>query len=170
MEKNILETLMGAVVLLVAGTFLMFAYQGSDMRMEAGYNVKAKFANASGIALGSDVRIGGVKVGVVTDLGLDPQSYEAVVRMQINNSTQLPKDSSASIVSSGLLGEKYIQLSPGNDDKMIADGAEKPLSFEICGGPHVDHTLQLLEDGKRFKILKEESSSAGIRRIKAVLQ
>jgi alanyl-tRNA synthetase len=54
--------------------------------------------------------------------------------------------------------------------KMIADGADKPFSFEICGGPHVDHTLQLFEDNKRFKILKEESSSAGIRRIKAVLQ
>lgn len=54
--------------------------------------------------------------------------------------------------------------------KMIADGEDKPFSFEICGGPHVDHTLQLAEDGKRFKIIKEEASSAGIRRIKAVLQ
>lgn len=54
--------------------------------------------------------------------------------------------------------------------KMIADNEEKPFSFEICGGPHVDHTLQLFEDDKRFKITKEESSSAGIRRIKAVLQ
>ncbi len=54
--------------------------------------------------------------------------------------------------------------------KMIADGADKPFSFEICGGPHVDNTAVLGEDGKRFKIIKEESSSAGIRRIKAVLQ
>jgi alanyl-tRNA synthetase len=54
--------------------------------------------------------------------------------------------------------------------KMIADGADKPFSFEICGGPHVDHTLQLFEDGKRLKIIKEEASSAGVRRIKAVLQ
>lgn len=53
--------------------------------------------------------------------------------------------------------------------KMIADNEEAPFSFEICGGPHVEHTAQLFEDGKRFKILKEESSSAGIRRIKAVL-
>jgi alanyl-tRNA synthetase len=53
--------------------------------------------------------------------------------------------------------------------KMIADGSEKPFSFEICGGPHVDHTLQLFEDGKKFKIVKEEASSAGVRRIKAVL-
>lgn len=54
--------------------------------------------------------------------------------------------------------------------KMIADGANKPYSFEICGGPHVDHTMQLIDDGKKFKIIKEESSSAGIRRIKAVLR
>lgn len=53
--------------------------------------------------------------------------------------------------------------------KMIADGVDEPFSFEICGGPHVDHTLQLAEGGKVFKIIKEESSSAGIRRIKAVL-
>jgi alanyl-tRNA synthetase len=51
-----------------------------------------------------------------------------------------------------------------------SDPEERPFSFEICGGPHVDHTLQLFEDGKRFKIVKEEASSAGIRRIKAVLQ
>lgn len=54
--------------------------------------------------------------------------------------------------------------------KMIAEGEDKPFSFEICGGPHVDHTLQLAEDGKLFKIIKEEASSAGIRRIKAVLK
>jgi len=53
--------------------------------------------------------------------------------------------------------------------KMIADGEDRPFSFEICGGPHVDHTLQLFEGGKKFKIVKEEASSAGIRRIKAVL-
>lgn len=53
--------------------------------------------------------------------------------------------------------------------KMIADGAEKPFSFEICGGPHVDHTHELIDEGKVFKIVKEEASSAGVRRIKAVL-
>lgn len=53
--------------------------------------------------------------------------------------------------------------------KMIESGADKPFSFEICGGPHVDHTLQLFEDNKRFKIFKEEASSAGVRRIKAAL-
>ncbi len=67
----------------------------------------------------------------------------------------------------GQFGDRY-----GNSVKvykMIADDAEKPFSFEICGGPHVDHTLQLFEEDKKFKITKEQSSSAGIRRIKAVL-
>lgn len=54
--------------------------------------------------------------------------------------------------------------------KMIADNEEKPFSFEICGGPHVDHTHELIDDGKKFVIIKEEASSAGIRRIKAVLR
>jgi alanyl-tRNA synthetase len=53
--------------------------------------------------------------------------------------------------------------------KMIQDGADQPFSFEICGGPHVDHTAQLKEDGRAFKIVKEEASSAGVRRIKAIL-
>ncbi len=122
MQKNILETLMGAIVLLVAGAFLTFAYEGSQMRVDDGYKVTTAFSNASGIALGSDVRIGGVKVGVVSDLTLDPQTYKAVATMQIRKDTLVPKDSSASIVSSGLLGDKYVQLTPGGDEKMLADG------------------------------------------------
>ncbi len=119
MQKNIIETLMGAVVLVVAGVFFVFAYKGSGMQIENGYVLKANFANASGIALGSDVRIGGIKIGTVSDLTLDANSYEAVVFMQIRSATKLPKDSSASVVSSGLLGEKYIQITPGGDDKML---------------------------------------------------
>jgi len=124
MQKNLLETLMGAVVLLVAGVFLAFAYEGSEVHMEQGYIVSAKFNNASGISLGSDVRIGGIKVGVVSGLMLDPATYDAVVSMQIGKTTKVPKDSSASIVSAGLLGEKFIQLTPGSDDKMLADGGK----------------------------------------------
>lgn len=122
MQKNILETLMGAIVLLVAGGFLVFAYKGSQMHVESGYTVSGRFSDISGIGLGSDVRVGGIKVGVVSDLALDHNSYEAVVSMQIGRSTKLPKDSSASVVSSGLLGEKYIQLTPGGEEDMLSDG------------------------------------------------
>jgi phospholipid/cholesterol/gamma-HCH transport system substrate-binding protein len=124
MQKNILETLMGAVVLVVAGAFLMFAYEGSQMSVDGGYNLRGSFENASGIGLGSDIRIGGVKVGVVSGITLDPKNYKAVVAMQIANGTQIPKDSSSAIVSSGLLGDKYIQITPGGDDQVLSDGGE----------------------------------------------
>lgn len=71
----------------------------------------------------------------------------------------------------GQFGDRYgdtVKVYSMKDPKSPPE--ERPYSFEICGGPHVDHTLQLFEDGKRFKIVKEEASSAGIRRIKAVLQ
>jgi len=71
----------------------------------------------------------------------------------------------------GQFGDRYgdtVKVYSMKDQKAPDD--ERPFSFEICGGPHVDHTLQLFEDGKKFKIVKEEASSAGIRRIKAVLQ
>lgn len=122
MQKNIVETLMGGIVLLVAAAFLIFAYNKSDISVEDGYKVTAKFENASGVSLGSDVRIGGIKVGVVSDLGLDPKTYQALVTMQIRNSTQLPKDSSAAITGDGLLGGKYLQLLPGGDDAMLQNG------------------------------------------------
>ncbi len=123
-KKNLLETLMGALVLIVGGAFLVFAYEGSQMHVESGYTVSAKFSNATGIALGSDVRVGGIKVGVVSDLALDPKTYEAVVKMQIRQNTQMPVDSSAAISSAGLLGEKFVSLTPGADDKMLAEGGK----------------------------------------------
>lgn len=122
MQKNIVETLMGAIVLLGAFAFLLFAYNKSDVRVEDGYKVNAKFDNASGVALGSDVRVGGIKVGVVSDLSLDPKSYQAVVTMQIRNNTKLPKDSSAAVTGDGLLGGKYLQIVPGGDDEMLKAG------------------------------------------------
>jgi phospholipid/cholesterol/gamma-HCH transport system substrate-binding protein len=125
MQKNVMETLMGAVVLLVAGFFLFTAYKTSEMRVGTdAYNISGRFSNISGIGLGSDVRVGGIKVGVVSDLSLDAQTYEAVVTMQIRHETQLPKDSSAAIASSGLMGEKFVQITPGSDDKMLADGGK----------------------------------------------
>jgi phospholipid/cholesterol/gamma-HCH transport system substrate-binding protein len=128
MQKNALETLMGALVLVVAGFFLLTAYKSSDMRLGSdSYKIVGKFSNISGIGLGSDVRVGGIKVGIVSNLALDAKTYEAVATMQINQETKLPSDSSAAIASSGLMGEKFIQITPGGDDKMLADGGR--ISF-----------------------------------------
>jgi alanyl-tRNA synthetase len=107
------------------------------------------------------------------------KTVEDIVNEQIQNDLKVSfqeyptKVAREEMGALGAFGDRY-----GDTVKvytMIADGADKPFSFEICGGPHVDHTLQLAEpdegssEPKRFKIKKEESSSAGIRRIKAVL-
>jgi phospholipid/cholesterol/gamma-HCH transport system substrate-binding protein len=122
MANNAIETVMGAVVLAVAGGFLYFAYNSSSVKSVDGYKVNADFTNITGIGLGSDVRIGGIKVGVVERLSLDPQSYQAVARMRIDDNVKLPKDSSASVQSAGLLGDKFVAIEPGGDENNLKDG------------------------------------------------
>lgn len=101
------------------------------------------------------------------------QQVETIVNEQIANDLKVSwaeyptEEATGPLGALGQFGDRYGDTVKVY--KMIADDADKPFSFEICGGPHVDHTLQLFEDGKRFKIVKEEASSAGIRRIKAVL-
>ncbi|MES2984000.1 MAG: outer membrane lipid asymmetry maintenance protein MlaD [Pseudomonadota bacterium] len=122
MANNAIETVMGAVVLAVAGGFLYFAYSNSNVKPVEGYTVTAAFSNINGITPGSTVRVGGIKIGVVETLVLDPKSYQAVATMRIGNAIKLPSDSSAAVQSSGLLGEKFLAIEPGGDDKNLADG------------------------------------------------
>lgn len=123
MKKNGIETLVGALVLVVAVSFLFFAYKTAGIRMEgSGYIIKAKFERIDGLHLGSDVRVGGIKVGTVVKQGLDPKSYLAELQFQIDDNVKLPKDSSAQIVSDGLLGNKYVSLVPGADEAMLKTG------------------------------------------------
>jgi phospholipid/cholesterol/gamma-HCH transport system substrate-binding protein len=122
MANNAIETVMGAVVLAVAGGFLYFAYNNSNVKSIDGYAVKADFSNVSGINVGSDVRIGGIKIGVVEKLDLDPKNYDAVVVMRVKDDVKISKDTSAAIQSAGLLGEKFVALQPGGDEKNLADG------------------------------------------------
>ena len=122
MRGNVIETVMGAVVLVVAALFLFFAYSSSQLRSVQGYQLTAQFENIDGIRDGSDVRIGGVKIGSVTDTALDPKTFLATVRMSVEPSVKLPDDTVAEIVSSGLLGDKYMSLVPGGSDKDLPPG------------------------------------------------
>jgi phospholipid/cholesterol/gamma-HCH transport system substrate-binding protein len=124
MRGNVIETVMGAVVLVVAAFFLYFAYTTSQLREVAGYEVSADFERVDGIRQGSDVRISGIKVGSVISATLDPKSYLADIRMSIEPSVKLPDDTVAEIVSAGLLGDKYMSLVPGGADKMIPAGGK----------------------------------------------
>ena len=90
MSGNVIETVMGAVVLVVAALFLFFAYTTSQLRAVDGYTVTAQFTRVDGIRDGSDVRIAGVKVGSITAENLDPKTYLATLKMSINPDTNCP--------------------------------------------------------------------------------
>ncbi len=124
MQRNVIEIMMGAVVLVVAAGVLFFAYEGSSVEDASGYDIKAKFDNITGINVGSDVRVGGIKVGVVSALGLDEETYQAIATLKIREHTKLPNDSTAAIASSGLLGDKFVQVVPGAEERMLGKDGE----------------------------------------------
>lgn len=122
MSRNAVETVMGAVVLVVAAVFLFFAYTTAQVQSVSGYQLKAKFSNAGGLKTGGDVRISGIKVGSILSEQLDPKTFQAVVTMSIDPAIKLSTDSVAQITSSGLLGDNYISIEPGNEDETIPPG------------------------------------------------
>ena len=123
MQRNIIETIMGAVVMIVAIFFVVFAFTSSEVGTVSGYQVIAHFENASGITPGTDVRLSGVKVGTVTKQQLDREKFTAVITMAIEDDILLPTDTSARILPDGLLGNNYVELEPGGDvDNIPPDG------------------------------------------------
>ena len=123
MGRNIVETIVGALVLLVAGVFVFYAFAKSDRAGPSGYEVVARFGRIDGLKRGADVTLSGVKVGTVTNVALDPKTYQAIVRLSVASSVNLPADTNAKIVSESLLGGTVVALEPGSDDKRIrADG------------------------------------------------
>ncbi len=123
MQGNLVETLIGAVVLAVAAFFLAFAYSTAGVGGGvSGYELKARFNRADGLVTGSDVRMSGIKVGTVTAQALDPKSYDAVITFTIDGRYQLPDDSAAKIASESLLGGNYLSIEPGGSDVMLKPG------------------------------------------------
>ena len=128
MTRNLLETLLGAVVLIVAVGFLVFAYRSSQVQQNGGYQLIARFDKVDGLEPGSDVRISGIKVGSVLDQSLDAETYRAEVRFSLREDVRLPADTSSAVVSNGLLGGKYLALVPGGDIEMLEPGDEVTLT------------------------------------------
>lgn len=131
MKRNVIETVLGAVVLLVAGLFLAFAWSSADLRPVAGYTVTARFNAVDGLTVGSDVRIGGVKIGSVVGQSIDMKDYRAVVTMTVRRDIRLPEDSVANVSSEGLLGGKYIRIDPGASKASVPDGGELTHTKDI---------------------------------------
>ncbi len=124
MRRNMIETVMGGLVLLVAVAFVVFAFRSTSIGDSAGdgYQVLVSFDDASGLTIGTDVRMAGVKIGTVVDQRLNPDTYFAEVLIGINKAIRLPTDTSARIIPDGLLGGNYVALEPGGAEDFIADG------------------------------------------------
>lgn len=153
MKRNVIETVLGAVVLLVAGVFLLFAYNSADLRPVAGYQVTARFNAVDGLTVGSDVRVGGIKVGSVVGQKIDLADFRAVVTMSIKPEILLPVDTVAAVAAEGLLGGKYIRLDPGGSESRLAAGDEIEntrdiVSLEEMLGKVIFLVADELEDGR----------------------
>ncbi len=122
MKRSVIETVLGAVVLFVAGFFLMFSYNTANVKKVSGYELTADFSGIGGLAAGDEVQISGVKIGSVIDVTLDPETYLAKVHMSIEPSVKLPEDTAALISSESLLGGRYLSLEPGAAEDMIPSG------------------------------------------------
>jgi phospholipid/cholesterol/gamma-HCH transport system substrate-binding protein len=124
MSSNLVESLIGAVVLLVAGWFLVFAYERTDSVSAEGYVLQARFDRIDGLNVGSDVRVAGIKVGTILESELDRETYQAIVKFSVETGVSLPLDTAAAISSESLLGGSYLSLLPGAEEEYLAGGDE----------------------------------------------
>ena len=122
-QSNVAETLIGAIVVAVAVAFLAFAYLRTGAGSMSGYEVNARLPKADGLAVGTDVRLAGIKIGTVTDLTLDPKTYLVTVHMSIRDDVKLPVDSSVVVTQAGFLGGQYLSITPGGEEKMMTAGS-----------------------------------------------
>lgn len=125
MKQNVVETLVGFLVIITALVFFIFAYNKNNFsEVDDGYMVSANFENAEGVTNGTDVMLAGIKIGVVEKMTLDPSNFLAVISLKIDKHIKLPKDSRAAITSSGLLGGKFIAISPGSSEEFLAERSQ----------------------------------------------
>ena len=122
MQRNMLETVMGAIVLLTAVAFVSLAYEAANIRGTDGYELEAEFGATGGLSVGDDVRISGIKVGRISRQELDPVTYAARIIMSLDERIRIPADSSARITAASLLGGNYLELIPGADEDMMQPG------------------------------------------------
>lgn len=124
MKSNLVEAMIGAMVLALAGGFFYFTYDRTDFGTVSGYELTARFDRIDGIDVGSDVRIAGIKVGSVLGSRIDTTNYQAIVRISVTRELQLPTDTFVRVASEGLLGGSYLLLDAGGMDEYLEDGDE----------------------------------------------
>jgi phospholipid/cholesterol/gamma-HCH transport system substrate-binding protein len=125
MERKALDMWVGLFMLLGFAALLMLAFRVGNLgaeRVQETYSVTARFDNIGGLKSKAPVKSAGVLVGRVTEIKFDNDKYQAIATLSLDKRYQFPKDTTASILTSGLLGEVYIGLDAGGDDKNLAAG------------------------------------------------
>ena len=122
LKRSTLEIVMGLVVLAGAAIFAVMVYQASDIKSADGYLLHAEFGTTGGLSVGDEVKLSGIKVGQIVGQSLDPVTYAARIDMRIDETIQLPSDSSARITAASLLGGNFLELLPGAGDEMMPEG------------------------------------------------
>ncbi len=137
MRKSTLETAVGIFVIagLLCIGYLTVKLGKMELLGTNYYNLKANFRTVSGLKQGANIEIAGVKVGSVENIYLDKETQTAMAVLKIDKNVKLSKDVIASIKTSGLIGDKYIQLSPGGDPDILTEGevieeTQSPVDFE----------------------------------------
>lgn len=134
MTESKTEILVGGLVLAVAVGFLVFAGQTTGMTRGAGeYRLNASFRSIDGVSIGTDVRMAGVKIGRVTGISLDPETYRARTVFTVAQAIDVPDDSAVSISSEGLLGGNYVEIQPGGSPFYLAAGDEIEFTQSSIG-------------------------------------
>jgi len=160
MNTRIVEIWVGIFVAAGMAALFMLAMKVSNLSSyndEGGYEVTARFDDISGLKVRSPVTMAGVTIGRVKNIGFDEQTFEAVVTMRIQDQYEaLPKDTSASIYTAGLLGEKYVGLEPGGDMKVLKSGDEIKLTqdslvLEKLIGQFISRFMSESDSGKGSK-------------------
>jgi len=122
------ELTSGIFLLLGIAAMLWLATEATDYGMQVGddtYQVSARFSNVADLKTRAPVKIGGVTVGLVEKISLDPVTFDAMVEMQIDRRfSEIPNDTGASILTSGMLGDRYVGLDPGGAMEALSDGDE----------------------------------------------
>lgn len=126
MASQTSEALVGGAVLAAALGFVLYAGQSAGLSLgtSEGYNLSASFRSAEGVSLGTDVRLAGVKIGTVTGLDLNPETYRAQTQLRLDQAVQVPDDSAVVISSEGLLGGNYVEIMPGGSPFYYEPGSE----------------------------------------------
>lgn len=123
MQKNYIESFLGACIVILTGTLLWIFFEKNDVRTnEDLLSVTAYFQSVAGISKGTDVKLGGVKVGRILDIKLDAESLTPLLVIGLNKSYKIPTDSSFAIKSEGIMGGKFVSVEIGPGQAPITEG------------------------------------------------